>query len=263
MFGSAKLTNYARSVYGLKRFHTKGFPLLPKGLWRFPLRNRAAYNEFIYWISKLQMKDSLTVFDVGTNRGDFTQAAIAACPNATIHMFEPHPALKPSIIEYARSCPQRLCFHDIALGSSNGKFPLHISNSEDAIGSLAGFGTLYQKVNPQDELSTVECDVRRLDDLMDELQLDKVDLLKIDVEGFEFHVLDGCGSKFAGITSIAVEVSLIRAGEAERNALVRMLSFLTEAGFQIVAIIPSLYDPLQPWMPVEFNVLARRGSRNA
>jgi hypothetical protein len=39
-----------------------------------------------------------------------------------------------------------------------------------------------------------------------------------------------------------------------------MLNLLADAGFDVVRVIPSLFDRREPWKPVEFNILARRST---
>ena len=130
---------------------------------------------------------------------------------------------------------------------------------DDNIGSLAGFSQEYLRTNPQAHLSKeVLCDVRTLDDVTVEMGLSHIDLLKVDVEGFEFEVMKGAGQTLEETTAVIVEVSLVRRPKASA-ALVEMLDLLTKHGFQIVNVIPSLHDPHEQWRPREFNILARRG----
>jgi FkbM family methyltransferase len=46
----------------------------------------------------------------------------------------------------------------------------------------------------------------RIDSLLDELRLDKIKLLKIDVEGFEVEILDGLINRLYSIENIIVEI---------------------------------------------------------
>jgi hypothetical protein len=105
------------------------------------------------------------------------------------------------------------------------------------------------------------CEVKTLDAVAAELALDHIDLLKIDVEGFEFEVLKGAGQILQKTDAVIIEVSLVR-NTGTSGLLVEMLDCLARHGFQIVNVIPSLYDIDEPWRPREFNVLARRGIKS-
>jgi hypothetical protein len=87
---------------------------------------------------------------------------------------------------------------------------------------------------------------------------EKIDLLKIDVEGFEFEVLQGARKVLAKTQAILVEVSLMRGESLEPDRLSKMLALLAGAGMMTEAVVPSWYSVRNPWMPVEFNILARR-----
>jgi hypothetical protein len=85
-----------------------------------------------------------------------------------------------------------------------------------------------------------------------------IDLLKLDVEGFEFEVLAGAGGMLPRTRAVIVEVSRTRHAGEESDPLLRMISLLQEMGLALVALLPSLYSAEQPWQPIEFDLLARR-----
>jgi hypothetical protein len=138
--------------------------------------------------------------------------------------------------------------------------PLYVAQ-DDAIGSLAGFSEEYVAVNAGAKPSNqLECKVRTLDEVAAQHGIAAIDLLKIDVEGFEFEVLAGARKALAKTEAVVVEVSLVRNPSRQANALLRMLNLLADAGFDVVRVIPSLFDRRAPWKPVEFNILARRST---
>jgi predicted DCC family thiol-disulfide oxidoreductase YuxK len=138
--------------------------------------------------------------------------------------------------------------------------PLYVAQ-DDAIGSLAGFSEEYAAVNAGAKPShQIECRVRTLDEVAAQHGIAAIDLLKIDVEGYEFEVLAGAGEALAKTKAVVVEVSLVRNPSRHSSALLKMLNLLTDAGFDIVRVIPSLFDRRESWKPVEFNILARRST---
>jgi hypothetical protein len=123
---------------------------------------------------------------------------------------------------------------------------------------LAGFGPEYQQIDPRARIEQMPCRVRPLDAVVAEEGISVIDLLKIDVEGFEFEVLKGATNTLALTRAIIVEVSLIRGFADIEDPLAAMLDLLASRGFQAVKVIPSLFERSRSSKAVEFNILARK-----
>lgn len=244
--------------WALKSLNVQGCPLLPKGLFGLPVHNRGVYNEFLSWIHSLQLGSADRVVDVGANHGDFAEAVSAYFPNANILLFEPLPQLHDELQQRCARRSGKWALEKCALGSEEAMLPLHVAAGQDAVGSLAGFGPEYQQLNPQSEIEQVPCKVRPLDAIAAERNIFGIDLLKIDVEGFEFEVLKGASHMLERTRALIIEISLVRRSSNAGNPLIAMLDLLTTRGFWLVDIVPSFFDPSCAWKPVEFNVLARR-----
>jgi FkbM family methyltransferase len=255
-----KIGNYILACCALRRLNLKGCPFLPKALTRLPLHNRSEFNTFIAWMKILQINQAGWIVDVGANHGDFSHAASAGFPSARCLLIEPLPRLHGELERRCKSSGGHWFLEKCALGAANCRMPLYVAQN-DAIGSLAGFSEEYTAVNagarPSNQL---ECQVRTLDEVAAQHGIAAIDLLKIDVEGFEFEVLEGARKSLAKTEAVVVEVSLVRNPSCHSSALLRMLNLLADAGFDIVRVIPSLFDRRESWKPVEFNILARRST---
>lgn len=127
-------------------------------------------------------------YDVGTNRGDYTRAMLAANPRTRVVAFEPHPITFASWSQLPED-PQVQCLN-VALGAASAE--MEFFDYVDADGS--SHASLYQGVIEEihGRPATVRrVEVRTLDDVADELGTFHIDLLKIDTEGHEFAVLRG------------------------------------------------------------------------
>lgn len=248
-----------RAAAALRSPHWLGLPLLPKSLSvDFPF-SRNACNTFVLWIHRLALPPAAVVVDVGANHGDFARAADACFPGVRVLVVEPLPVMQRHLEGIIRRQRKNWRLLPCALGAAAGTLPLFVDENHDDIGSLVGFSEEYLKANPRARShAEVPCEVKTLDDAVRELGVSRIDLLKIDVEGFEFEVLKGAAGILKNTRAVIVEVSLVRQAGAE-NPLVQMLEQLAWQGFEIVEVIPSLFDPAAPWRPREFNVLARRG----
>lgn len=255
-----KAQAYFRASGVLGNLNLKGMPFLPKGLFNLPIHNRQAYNEFVSWIYLLRLNSASWVVDIGANHGDFAEAAAVCFPDVNILLVEPLPQLHDELQRRCTRHSGKWLLEKSAAGAEENVQQLNVASNQDAIGSLVGFGPDYQRVNPQSAIIQIPCKVRRLDSFVTERKISSIDLLKIDVEGFEFEVIKGAVRALERTRALIIEVSLVRREMRDTNPLVAMLDLLSRYGFQIVNVFPSLFDPACPWWPVEFNVLARKSN---
>lgn len=131
-------------------------------------------------------KDAPVVFDVGANEGDWTAEVIAIRPNARIHAFEPQARLADSI---AAAYPQAKV-NNMGLGDAPGRLEL-ADYAEHAGSQHASFlkGVIDGIHHGTARYTAVT--VGTVDAYCEENGIDYIDLLKVDVEGFELKVFQG------------------------------------------------------------------------
>jgi FkbM family methyltransferase len=125
------------------------------------------------------------ILDVGSNIGASILYFQRRFPNARILGFEPHPetfaVLKQNVSDLAH-----VSVFNCGLGATNTR----VSVPGEWI-NFGAFSTIGRRRGHNEEREPVECDIRRLDDVLRELGIDKVDLIKIDCEGAEADVFAG------------------------------------------------------------------------
>jgi FkbM family methyltransferase len=125
------------------------------------------------------------IFDVGANVGKWSQGFLAAAPGARLYLFEPSPGSQQAI--RARNLREAVLIPS-AVGDRPGKARLHLSSAQDGTASLhARAETCFRDKQYQ----SVEVDVVTLDQVIQEQGIDFVDFMKMDIEGHEFHALEG------------------------------------------------------------------------
>jgi FkbM family methyltransferase len=254
-----KLSRYLRAAVAVRSLNLAGLPGLPKQLSARIPSNRESYNEFLCWIERLALSDAKLVIDAGANHGDFALACSRRFPDSRVLLFEPVAELVEGLLRKTRRAGLPWQVEPVALGREAGTAVLSIDPGNDAIGSLAGFSAEYLELNPGARTArSVTCRVTTLDIVSDAMGSPEVDLLKIDVEGYEREVLEGGRRTLDRTRAAIVEVSLLRRPEWTRHPLVETLDLLLAAGLRVVAVVPALYSRRAPWQPVEWNVLARR-----
>lgn len=254
-----KIHAHLTAAQALGSANLRGFPGLPKMLFKALPYNREQFNQFVAWIQRLQLDGAHCILDIGANHGDFSEAASAMFPNANLWLFEPLPVLHPELKERAERHRGHWTVCQYALGSSSATLDLHVDPSRDDIASLVGFDKTYSdNARAGHEVTKSTCQVIPLDDLLPTFPSSGIDLMKIDVEGFEFEVLEGGMKALSRTKAMIIEVSLMRATDREGSRLTRMLASLEASGLFPVEILPSWFSAHDPWLPVEFNILARR-----
>jgi FkbM family methyltransferase len=127
------------------------------------------------------------VFDVGANVGEMCKLFMRHFPKAKIHAFEPVDATFRNL-QKALGNHRRLALHKMAASDTAGSASIRLfddSLKNTLVSDLAD----SLRTNP---IGLEKIEMCRLDSFVSELKVDQIDLLKIDVEGFEANVLRGC-----------------------------------------------------------------------
>jgi FkbM family methyltransferase len=130
-----------------------------------------------------------TFFDVGANVGLITFSVAARRPRARIHAFEPFPPAGASWRrnhELNPSSSVRLT--EVAVAEASGTTLLETGEN---MGWNVTLDHRQRIERPDAEL--IEVPMIRLDDYACEADVDRIDVLKVDVEGHEPFVLEGAG----------------------------------------------------------------------
>jgi len=152
------------------------------------------------------------VIDVGANKGQFSSFAAARWPAAEIHAFEPLPG---PAAKYRAVLGSRARLHDCALGSAAGVVEMHVASRADS-SSLLALGDEQKAIFGMDEVGTLAVAVRRLDEIFAPGTLPAPALLKIDVQGFEYEVIEGIGALADAIEWVFVETSFVELYRGQR-----------------------------------------------
>lgn len=125
-----------------------------------------------------------TAIDVGANVGYWSCfLASRIGPTGQLHSFEPDPVsariLRKNLGWF--STPSHVA--EIAVSNMSGKATLHLDQTQSGLNSLAPLSS-----------ESLSVEVTTLDAYVDDCTLDRVDFIKIDVQGEEIGVLEGAQS---------------------------------------------------------------------
>ncbi|PWC33001.1 FkbM family methyltransferase [Azospirillum sp. TSO35-2] len=137
-------------------------------------------------------RPDFVIFDVGANVGTYSRAALDACGQARVYAFEPSAVAFRSLAAVAAERPDRLSVFNIGFSDHRAIASLHAADAGSALGSLYA-----RRIAPSGDAFPASETVRleRIDDFCDANGIDRIDFLKIDVEGHEIAVLNGAADR--------------------------------------------------------------------
>jgi FkbM family methyltransferase len=176
------------------------------------------------------------IFDVGSHIGIFTlKASRLVGVDGVIYSFEPNPGnfaiLKQNLIMNNSS---NVRFFDKAVSSQNGSMPVFITDNNSGMSSVQ-----FKNANRQVSVFSVT-----LDHIIWEKGIQKVNFLKLDVEGHEIEVLKGA-NRFLDICECIAMETHERQGGPSNNIII---GELRQHGFKIDLLKLNKYnDILYGW----------------
>jgi FkbM family methyltransferase len=180
-------------------------------------------------------KPQSVVLDVGANRGQSVKFFRSLFKGIEIYSFEP----SPRIFKLLAGLNIR-DFHafNVGISSTNGVKTFYESSLDEASTfDLPNVNSEWHKtksrvlgVNKDEMYSSVSVPVRTLDSIIDENEIQRIFLLKIDVEGHEYEVLSGARLAFSTkmIENIQIERHL---DDLRINDETRIQNYLKDFGY--------------------------------
>ena len=165
-----------------------------------------------------------TVFDVGANIGYFTAlAARRVGPAGRVFAFEPHPFNFPLLARMIEDNRLRQVTPlEFGLDESDGSGVVHMSHQSDYANRAA---TMVGSAEGQVAAAVA---TRSIDSFVKERGNERIDLLKVDVDGFETRILKGAKETLAEgkIRHVIIELSphWLRASGSSQEEVVRLLA---------------------------------------
>jgi FkbM family methyltransferase len=190
----------------------------------------------------LQRAGIRTVIDVGGYIGATAYALRLILPEVQIYSFEP---LEDNYTRLVRTLEPfgRFRAFRTALGDRAGTLDFHRSDFA-ASSSALPMGDLHRTLYPETaHTTTVTVPVARLDDYLDQMDLQTPVLLKIDVQGYEAVVLRGAAKTLERVDYLITEVSF-RELYAGQPLFDEIHALLTGQGFWYAGSIDSMLSPL-------------------
>lgn len=173
----------------------KGF--IRKLLWvlHLDLTRNLRYDRLTYKVIKKVLKPESLCVDVGAHKGEVLEWMLKLAPRGSVSAFEPIPYLAGALKE---KYPKRVNVFQIALSNRKGEAEFQVVKNDPA---YSGFKKrTYKTDNP--DIEVINVITNRLDSYFP--GPDYPALIKIDVEGAEYEVLQGCEGIFRQSTPLVL-----------------------------------------------------------
>jgi FkbM family methyltransferase len=180
------------------------------------------------------------IVDIGANRGQFALISRKVFPQATIHSVEPLEEPAQIFKKVFRNDP-KVFLHPCAIGRANTTATIHITREDDS-SSLLPITKLQTSLFPgATEKETRQVSVLPLSQALGSTSIPPASLLKIDVQGFELDVLQGCEDLLDKFSVLYIECSFIELYEGQALAH-QVIAWLDQRGFDLSGIYNMYYE---------------------
>jgi FkbM family methyltransferase len=206
-------------------------------------RFAGCYFELFQMVSRIRSMGVVpkTIIDVGANRGMFTRCAQYVFPEASIYAFEPLADCYEELRSLSQQSRKIHCYN-VALGNVNRRSTFYRS-SYDYSSSCLRMGPLHRKAFPYTGVQSVEkVNMQTLDTVMKRIPVRSPVLMKVDVQGYEMHVMKGAKKSLALIDCLICEIS-IRPLYEGGSGFDEIYSLLFRAGFAFSGQVGELKHP--------------------
>lgn len=177
------------------------------------------------------------ILDIGANIGDIAIAALESYEDSSVICFEPVSRTFNILKKRLKQYKNRSFLYNKALSDINGETEINVTNFHGA-NSILPQSEFHKYFNPKIyEIRKEIIACVKLDDFAINFPNQKIDIMKIDVEGYEINVLRG-GQNFIKnhVDTIVIEISFIRDTSWEQQSIFDIFLFLKNAGFSLINV---------------------------
>lgn len=143
------------------------------------------------FLELLSATNPVLCVDIGANVGAYSKALLGST-DAIVFAFEPLPHAFSELETLRSKFPGRLRTYQVALGDTRGISTLYYGHPKSELASLSSEVNLIDYVGSSNT-NKIDVQVEKLDSYLNVFKSigEEIDFLKIDVEGFEWEVLQG------------------------------------------------------------------------
>lgn len=184
-----------------------------------------------WWVVPELVNASSIVYGVGVGQDITWDLGMIAHFGCTVHGFDPTPRARAWI--ESQKLPEKFVFHPFGLAGKDGiaRFVMRSQNPQ--------WSSYDKSDNSEGAAEVVELQVRRLSTLMADLGHDHIDVLKMDIEGSEFEVVEDMLTTQVRPKLLLVEYHYFENRAADVPRVKASIERLRHAGYKLFARSPA------------------------
>lgn len=174
------------------------------------LRNRLRMLTGTYEVEEINLmrqflRPGQVIVDVGAHVGYLTRFfGRATGPRGKVYAFEPNPRIFPLLTGNVAHLKQVSAFN-LGLSSNSGDMTLFLAGNSHSVASFTKtYPATHLAFHGNSEVDPVHTRVVAGDEFLSGAGIEHVDLIKIDVEGWELNVLSGLEKTIAASTDVTI-----------------------------------------------------------
>lgn len=229
-------------------FHGARFKMLGRSDDRFldTIYYGGAWEDAETKVFALLAEQSRVVLDVGANTGTYALMTASLSPGVTVVCFEPSPANADRLrANVALNTFGGIEVVEAAVGSDNGRIQLTVP-AGGLLSEVASVHGAFSRAHSEDETIEVDVELVTIDEIVRRRGLERVDLIKLDVEYHELAALQGARETLARFSPVVLAEIFnydVLAGnrpgvrdQVDPDNAAKVQALLEDAGYTIFAI---------------------------
>jgi FkbM family methyltransferase len=190
-----------------------------------------------YSIPKNSLKKYLPsdpiIIDCGAHVGADSIELARIFPRSSVFSFEPVPEIFHQLKKNTRKFKNISCYQ-LALSDATGSATMHVSSGRSDASSSLLQPTGHKEDHPDVFFEkNIHVNTITLDDWAQKNNIQKIDFLWLDMQGFEFQMLNASSKIFPHIKAIHMEVSL-REAYSQSMLYPDLKKWMNERGFDVI-----------------------------
>jgi FkbM family methyltransferase len=178
------------------------------------------------WLARQIAAHSTTFIDVGANLGEWTEIFYNEMSNNRLGLlFDPSPLAFQNLQNKFKNIPE-IELINAAVSDIPGEMNFYENLNSFDKSSLVGDNNNSNLVKTKVKVTTLDIEITKR-------QLDYIDFLKIDAEGYDFHVLRGASNLLSRQLIGVIQFEYIGAWALANSTLIGAINLLKSYGYQI------------------------------
>lgn len=184
-------------------------------------------------------REKFTFFDVGANRGDYTGFLLSVGrPNVDVHCFEISPVMQRRLKENFGHLPY-VRVNPFGLGDAPGDYQYRRYISGEGLNTLQWEMEIWDQTIPS---VIEECQIETGKRYCEAAEIDHIDLLKIDTEGWDWFVLQGFEPMISNKEIDLIQFEYGYANVQSRKLMLDFWAFFEARGYKLGRLRPTGVD---------------------